>query len=266
MRPRRAGLAWAMTLDVAEDYFMRNRRAFTLVELLVVIGIIALLVSILLPALNRAREQAKAVVCRSNIRQILTAVVGYTNDNKFYLPQPSNIGEDYADFPTHPCGFFMMLTPPVTMDFDNGVLWPYLTLQNSQTRQTVVNCPSESSDLRPTGATGAGPRNFSYSFNDQLRGNSVAGATETYYGIKITQIIDPANKIIVVEEAWPNDTNADIYGGGDPVGNRHFNGSNQGFADGHVEMVMPQDIGLITNATGVSNATLNTTYCDLFLH
>ena len=159
----------------------------------------------------------------------------------------------------------MMLTPTNTLDFNNGVLWPYLGLQSIQARQTVVNCPSESTDIRPTSATGAGPRNFSYSFNDQLRGNSVPGATETYYGIKITQILDTATKIIVVEEAWPNDTNADIYGGGDPVGNRHFNGSNQGFADGHVEMVMPEDIGLITNASGVSNATLNATYCDLFV-
>jgi prepilin-type N-terminal cleavage/methylation domain-containing protein/prepilin-type processing-associated H-X9-DG protein len=238
---------------------MRNRRGFTLVELLVVIGIIALLISILLPALNRVREQAKAVACRSNIRQIFFAIASYTNDNKFALPQPSNINEDYASNMTHPCGFFMMAAPTVaTMDFDNGVLWPYVTLNNGQTRQAVVNCPSELSDpMRPTGATSVGPRNFSYSFNDQLRGTN-------YQGIKITQIVDPANKIIITEEAWPNDTNADIFGGGDPPGNRHFNGSNQGFADGHVDMMMPEDLGLITNASGVSNATFNTTYCDLF--
>jgi prepilin-type processing-associated H-X9-DG protein/prepilin-type N-terminal cleavage/methylation domain-containing protein len=63
-----------------------RRAAFTLVELLVVIGIIAVLIGLLLPSLGRARERARRIKCASNLRQIVTAGTLHANDHKGYLP------------------------------------------------------------------------------------------------------------------------------------------------------------------------------------
>ena len=68
-----------------------RRRAFTLVELLVVVGIVAVLVGLLMPALSRAREQARAVQCASNIRQVAMAMALYEADYRVfpYCSDPS---------------------------------------------------------------------------------------------------------------------------------------------------------------------------------
>jgi len=75
---------------------MRCRRhAFTLVVLLVVIGIIALLISILLPSLSKAREQASNVKCLSNLRQFSQSANMYTNDNKGYVIPYQNGSQEH---------------------------------------------------------------------------------------------------------------------------------------------------------------------------
>lgn len=65
---------------------IKSRQAFTLVELLVVIGIIALLISILVPALVRVREASNRTACLSNVAQLAKAVLMYADENRGYLP------------------------------------------------------------------------------------------------------------------------------------------------------------------------------------
>jgi type II secretory pathway pseudopilin PulG len=70
------------------------RYGFTIVELLVVVGIIMVLVALLLPALQKARYQALEVVCSSNLRQISAALIGYASENKGWFPKNGVIRND----------------------------------------------------------------------------------------------------------------------------------------------------------------------------
>jgi len=80
----------------------RRKAGFTLVELLVVIGIIALLISVLLPALNKARKASKAVACSSNMRQIGLVISMYMAESKGFFPLQSNSSIDDPTTATPP--------------------------------------------------------------------------------------------------------------------------------------------------------------------
>src|SRR5437667_12343620 len=78
---------------------LRSRRTegscgFTLVELLVVIAIITILAALLLPALNKTKEQGRATVCRSNMRQISLGITMYADENEDYFPWPGSFNSD----------------------------------------------------------------------------------------------------------------------------------------------------------------------------
>lgn len=279
------------------------RRGFTLVELLVVIGIIAVLISILLPVLNKAREQAKSVMCASNEKQLLAAYMMYVTDNKGATPIFPPVGAGYPPSPNdayyRSFAYYMDNSQGGlgVIRYDQGSFWRYVTsgLHYTQTTGTqvapppevlfrVFNCPTDT-DFREVARNGSVNtkasqlRNFSYSWNGSFwSGDPAQKDTGNKWGSdqhgvsKTSQIVESSHKIILSEEMHPNDGWSFVgFSGSNPDDTpafRHSGRGNWGFADGHVESLAPSDIGYtnVFHAQDIAqsnNVTVNAYYFRL---
>jgi prepilin-type N-terminal cleavage/methylation domain-containing protein/prepilin-type processing-associated H-X9-DG protein len=119
----------------------QGKHGFTLVELLVVIGIIALLISILLPALSKARRAAMAVSCQSQLHQIAIASLNYASQNNNYLQLSSYYLNPPTDTALKTLQYTFYDGFTATCDIKSGTLSPYLNI-NSFGALKVFECPA----------------------------------------------------------------------------------------------------------------------------
>jgi prepilin-type N-terminal cleavage/methylation domain-containing protein/prepilin-type processing-associated H-X9-DG protein len=216
----------------------RISRAFTLIELLVVIAIIAILASLLLPALARSKQKAITTKCLSNQRQLTLAWLMYASDNNGVLVENNPLGTaPYLAGQAWILGN-MQILPDATnrADIITGKLYPY------SKGFGIYKCPA---DVVPYKIKGTGPgydRTRSYSVSGQM--NSADPMVPAFpCNVKESDILHPApsKAFVFIDEAFCSIDDGyfairvDLREWQNLVAAWHTGGANLSFADGHAE-------------------------------
>lgn len=214
-----------MLVHVRRPAGMGRRGGFTLVELLVVIGIIALLMSILLPTLGRVRERSNMIKCLSNLREVTRGWLLYAQNNRDFVPHPMT-----GPLTRYGPGCWVMdgATDSAIID---GSIYPYVN------NVALYKCPSDTL-----------ARNRSYTVNDYW-----GGAWGTYDPYRVRKLSESRRKsdVFVFLEEWDRRNGfagfnqgsfvVDVYPGWEWVDYPaffHSKSTNFSFADGHAENIV----------------------------
>jgi len=227
---------------------MDRRAGFTLIELLLVIAVVALLLGILVPALNLARSKARGIVCQGSVRDLLTAYILYAGDNDGGLVSGDTSNKVEQGVPSTYC----WVKPPQYDDgtilpdeqrptlaeevrgITKGHLYPYV-----KTRK-VYHC----NGARETHLYG-GYRSYSIPglMNGEYSRPAFKAGRLDLVATKMTQIKRPETKLVFLEDtdtrgwnmgSWVMDPSGRAWV--DPFAIWHGDSSSLGFADGHTEL------------------------------
>jgi prepilin-type N-terminal cleavage/methylation domain-containing protein/prepilin-type processing-associated H-X9-DG protein len=222
--------------------------AFTLIELLVVISVISILMSILLPSLNKAKESGKSAVCLANIHNLTIAWIAYAADNEDWIcssdtewvgvqpwdgenPKLRSLNSWVSDGPGMPYNDFCNTETA----FRRGVLWPYLEILD------IYRCPSEKKDS-----------GRSYAISHAMGSAHNYNLEQNFYSV--SEIPMPSQKMVFIDFVPPRRfrdgriSNVGRLGASEPIDTsskiwdrlvanscRHNNGTNMSFVDGRAE-------------------------------
>jgi prepilin-type N-terminal cleavage/methylation domain-containing protein/prepilin-type processing-associated H-X9-DG protein len=231
---------------------MESKRSFTLIELLVVIAIIAILASMLLPALNQAREKAKQISCANNVKQIGSSFLFYVNDYDEHLPSP----------------YWSYKATTTTQDwyYQDGIVNDYLG--KGKTTRTMLNlfvCPTYSAakmaDLAGAGWLGTTYGENSIAINGWVPTNPSSWAY-TQRGRKLSRLNSPSRGCMIQENKGHGITEfgSTSSTSGHSPNFVHNKKSNAVLFDGHVETRQFREIPCYESYPSIGQSQRANTY------
>lgn len=212
------------------------RRAFTVPELLAVVAVIAIIISILLPAISKAREVAREVICKSNQRQIGLGFITFTTANKQRMPGlwvPPHSGPE-----------------PHMRSWMGNEAWSGVAYEGSivqyiggrESARKMYRCPSLANGVYLSGVGSNGK--FDYvgvlSFSGARRSN--VPSTSTWTDPATGAVTTAPTPLVVEEDPWNSLNKISVdpaHANTDEVGTWHNGGSNYVAFDGHSERIRP---------------------------
>jgi prepilin-type N-terminal cleavage/methylation domain-containing protein/prepilin-type processing-associated H-X9-DG protein len=211
----------------------RRKSAFTLIELLVVAAIIAMLLAVVLPSLNRAKEAGKRILCMSNLRGLSQIMLLYTGDYDGNVPSGNTEGA-YA-WVNHAGGlaYYTINNDPVLEEqqreaIRRGLLWPYCGGAID-----LFRCPTSR-----LGQARSYSMPDSFNFVD-LGLLTLTGAAESMLIKNSAAVRNAGSRMLFLDEGWATPTSWSIFYSQpkwwDIVPERHASGTTLAFLDGHTE-------------------------------